>query len=69
MSTEMIEVQIDTKLLEDAEPILASLGLTPEEAIEIFINETVRRGDLPFPYTKEDIDSANKSLRETEVPK
>jgi len=52
-NTVLIEIQIDTDLKESAEKILAAQGYTLEEAIILFIKETVRLGKLPFEITDE----------------
>ncbi|HPE95502.1 MAG TPA: type II toxin-antitoxin system RelB/DinJ family antitoxin [Bacillota bacterium] len=58
MAITTIEVRVDTELLEEVKPILEAIGITVEESIRIFIEETVRLGQLPFPYTEEDIEEA-----------
>lgn len=47
--------EVDADLYNQAKEVFAKQGLTVEEAIVLFIKETVRRGTLPFPYTKEDL--------------
>ena len=66
MAMMTIEVQVDTELLEKVKPILEAIGITVEESIRIFIEETVRLGQLPFPYTEEDIEEAKKLCAGTE---
>ena len=69
MAMTTIEIQVDTDLLEKVKPILDEIGITVEDSIRLFIEETVRLGRLPFQYTKEDIEEAKKMSTETEKPK
>jgi len=66
MAMMTIEVQVDTELLEKVKPILEAIGITVEESVRLFIEETVRLGRLPFPYTEEDIEEAKKLCAGTE---
>lgn len=66
MAITTIEVRVDTELLEEVKPILEAIGITVEESIRIFIEETVRLGQLPFPYTEEDIEEAKRICARTE---
>ena len=69
MAMTTIEIQVDTDLLEKVKPILDEIGITVEDSIRLFIEETVRIGRLPFPYTEKDIEEAKKMSTETEKPK
>ena len=66
MTMTTIEIQIDTELLEKVKPILDRLGITVEDSIRLFFEETVRLGKLPFSYTEEDITEAKKMCAGTE---
>ncbi len=48
-----ITVRLPTEIYEKAAEILAGQGLTVEDAIILFIKETVRLGRIPFDYTEE----------------
>jgi len=60
MAMTTVEVQIDTDLLEKVKPIFDEIGITVEDSIRLFFEETVRLGRLPFPYTEENIEEAKK---------
>ena len=47
--TEIITLQIDSNLKEQAEALFSSLGLTLEEAITLFLEASVLQGGIPFP--------------------
>jgi len=68
MEMTTVEIQIDTELLKKVKPILDEIGITVEESIRLFIEETVRLGRMPFPYTEEDIKEAKKLCMGTEEP-
>ena len=55
---ETIEFTIDSDLYEKAGEIFKKHGLTHEEAIRLFLKETVRLGRLPFEYAQEDLREA-----------
>ena len=40
--------------------ILSGQGLTVEDAIVLFIKETVRFGRIPFDYTEEDLEEVRR---------
>lgn len=68
MAMTTVEIQIDTDLLEKVKPIFDEVGITVEDSIRLFLEETVRLGRIPFPYTEEDIEEAKKLFAETEEP-
>lgn len=68
MAMTTIEVQIDSALLEEVKPILDDIGITIEDSIRLFIEETVRLGRLPFTYTEEDTEEAKRLCTGTEKP-
>ena len=43
-----------------ASEILARQGLTMEDALILFLQETVRLGRIPFEYTEEDLEEARR---------
>lgn len=47
--TEIITLQIDSNLKEQAEALFSSLGLTLEEAITLFLEASVLQDGIPFP--------------------
>lgn len=53
-----VQFRVDTELYMEAEAVLARIGLTMEEAVELFLRETVARGAIPFSYTEEDVMAA-----------
>lgn len=68
MAMTTIEVQIDSVLLEEVKPILDEIGITIEDSIRLFIEETVRLGRIPFTYTEENAKEANRLCAGTEKP-
>ena len=57
--TDTVYMRIDPTLKAKAEAVLGQLGLTPNEAINIFLNQVVLHKGLPFavkvpPITKEE---------------
>jgi DNA-damage-inducible protein J len=61
--TDTVYMRIDPKLKASAETILSRLGLTPNEAINIFLNQVVLQRGLPFsvkmpPVTREEAEAA-----------
>lgn len=60
MSKTIIEFSIPTDVYEQAKVICERNGLTVEEACVRFLEATVACRDLPFPYTQQDIEEANR---------
>ena len=48
-NSEIITLQIDSNLKEQAEALFSSLGLTLEEAITLFLQVSILHGGFPFP--------------------
>ena len=46
--TETVYTRVEPQLKANAEQILARLGLTPSEAINVFLNQVVLHNGLPF---------------------
>lgn len=63
MSMVTIAFKIPTDTYEQAKVILSQYGLTVEQACVLFLEETIARGDLPFPYTQQDIEDAKRIER------
>ena len=55
-----IEVSLPKEIYDKASEILAKQGLTVEDAIVLFLNETARLGRIPFEYTEEDLEEARR---------
>ena len=47
--TEIITLQIDSTLKEQAEALFSSLGMTLEEAVTLFLEASILHGGFPFP--------------------
>lgn len=47
--TETIRARVEPRLKRDAEAILKRIGLTPSEAITLFLTQVKLRKGLPFP--------------------
>ena len=56
MDTVTIEFELDTELYEKAKAILATFGLTVEEACVLFLKAVVARRGLPFPLTEQELE-------------
>lgn len=52
--------RLPTEIYEKASAILMEYGLTVEDACVLFLHEVVRRGEMPFKVTQEDIDEVKK---------
>ena len=46
--SEILTLQIDSNLKEQAEALFSSFGLTLEEAITLFLEASVQHGSIPF---------------------
>lgn len=51
-----IVLTIPKEIYDQASAFLARQGLTPEEAVVLFIEETVRLGRIPFAYTEAELE-------------
>lgn len=51
MSTVTVQARISAELKDEAEAVLAAIGLTTAEAIRLFMQQTVNSGGLPFQPT------------------
>lgn len=47
--SEILTLQIDSNLKEQAEALFSSLELTLEEAITLFLKASIQHGGIPFP--------------------
>lgn len=47
--SEILTLQIDSELKEEAQALFSSLGMTLEEAITLFLEASVQHGGIPFP--------------------
>lgn len=57
---ETVEFELDAGLYAQVKAILKPYDLAPEEAIVLMVKETVRLGRIPFDYTEEDLQEAQK---------
>lgn len=60
MSMTTIEFKLPVEIYNQAKAIFEANGLTMEEACVLFIEETVKRGSLPFEYTQKDIEEVRR---------
>jgi len=56
MSTITTSFTVDEVIYEDAKAILDTLGISMEEAINLFLKAVVARKSLPFPLSEQDLD-------------
>ena len=47
--SEILTLQIDSNLKEQAQALFSSLGMTLEEAISLFLQVSIQQGGIPFP--------------------
>ena len=66
MAMVTLKFRIDADLYEECSKVLAKSGLTIELATVMFFEECVRRGDLPFPYTSQDLEEARQAVERLE---
>lgn len=64
METVTIEFELDIELYEKAKAILATYGMTVEEACVLFLKAVVARKGLPFPLTEEELDEFRNRRKE-----
>ena len=55
-----IEVRLPKEVYDSASELLAKQGLTMEDALILFLKETVRLGRIPFDYTEADLEEARR---------
>ena len=55
-----IEVKLPKEVYDGASEILEKQGLTMEDALILFLKETVRLGRIPFDYTEADLEEARR---------
>ena len=55
-----VEVSLPENINDKASEVLARQGLTMEDALILFYEETVRLGRIPFEYTEEDLLEAGR---------
>ena len=58
-----IEVKLPKEVYDSASENLAKQGLTMEDALILFLKETVRLGRIPFDYTEADLEEARRWYR------
>lgn len=51
-----VSFEVDSELYEQAKEVLDRIGLTMEEAINLFLKAMVACGGIPFPITDEEIE-------------
>lgn len=59
MTDSLIQVRIDSKLKENAENVLAAMGMRTSEAVRIFLQQTIN--DQAFPFKPNTNKIPNKS--------
>lgn len=47
--SEILTLQFDSNLIEQAQTLFSSLGMTLEEAITLFLQVSIQQGGIPFP--------------------
>lgn len=69
MQTITINFTVDEVIYEDAKVIFDSLGLSVEEAINLFLKAVIARNGLPFPLSEQELDLIrNKRMGGAESP-
>ena len=68
MKTEILRKRVNPEKRRQAEDVLGELGISTGEAINIFLNQVVIQGGLPFPVTTQrHLTLANATLDEIEL--
>lgn len=60
MEETTITIKLPRDVYDRVAEILSGQGLTVEDAIVLFIKETVRLGRIPFDYTEEDLEEVRR---------
>lgn len=60
MEETTITINLPRDVYDRVAKILSGQGLTVEDAIVLFIKETVRLGRIPFDYTEEDLEEVRR---------
>lgn len=60
MGQTTITINLPRDVYDRVAEILSGQGLTVEDAIVLFIKETVRLGRIPFDYTEEDLEEVRR---------
>ena len=60
MALVTVKVKLPKEIYDKASEILAKQGLTMENALILFFEETVRLGRIPFEYTKDDLEEVRR---------
>jgi hypothetical protein len=60
MEETTITINLPRDVYDRVAEILSGQGLTVEDAIVLFIKETVRLGRIPFDYTEEDLEEVRR---------
>ena len=55
-----IEVSLPKEIYDKVSEILAKEGLTLEDALNLFFQETIRLGRIPFEYTEDDLEEVRR---------
>jgi len=58
METITMQIKVDSTLYDDANAVLAFLGISVEDAIVIFLQEVASTGKMPFEYSANDVNGA-----------
>jgi DNA-damage-inducible protein J len=66
--TETIRARVEPRLKRDAEAILKRIGLTPSEAITLFLTQVKLRKGLPFPVRVPNAET-RRAIREAQEGK
>ena len=48
MNEEIITIEIDSKLKEEVENIFTELGIDTDTAVNLFLEECIKQGKIPF---------------------
>ena len=69
MEEEFVELhfKVEQELYDEVKKILDPLGITVEQATELFFESVARLGRIPFDYSDEDIKSAKECCQVNEV--
>lgn len=66
--TETIRARVEPRLKRDAEAVLKKIGLTPSEAITLFLTQVTLSKGLPFPVRVPNAET-RRAIREAQARK
>lgn len=68
MTTEILEIPIDSNLKKQADEFFGQFGITTKDAVSIFIHQSFIEGRIPFPIQSRDFNEETlEAIAESEM--